>query len=114
MKMARLVMSFAIVLLVVGVGAAQTVSKISVSASEVNHGVVIVKVLRADKTFELQCNEGMTACKVLAKGAYTMVELPANWGMYECKDVEVYPEGPETATPAKASKLGEYCMIQPK
>lgn len=95
-------------------GMGQTASKITVTSSEVNHGVVIVTVQRNAKTFELQCNEGMTACKPLSKATYTLVELPQNWGMYDCKDVEVYPETPESETPAKTSKLGEYCMIQPK
>jgi len=93
---------------------AQTASKITVTGTEVNHGVVVVSVQRSSKGFELHCNEGMTGCKTLAKGVYTMVELPENWGMYECKDVEVYLETPESETPAQGTKLGEYCLVQPK
>jgi hypothetical protein len=93
---------------------AQTASKINVTGTEVNHGVVVVSIQRSAKAFELHCNEGMTGCKTLAKGVYTMVELPENWGMYDCKDVEVYPESPASETPAKETKLGEYCLVQPK
>lgn len=116
MNKTRFVTMLAVMLLAAGVvrGLGQTASKINVTGSEVNHGVVIVSVQRSAKTFELHCNEGMTACKPLTKGVFTMVELPENWGMYECKDVEVYPEGPEEKTPAKETKLGEYCMVQPK
>ena len=93
---------------------AQTASKITVTGTEVNHGVVVVSVQKAAKGFELRCNEGMTNCKTLGRGVYTMVELPENWGMYECKDVEVYSETPQSETPAKETKLGEYCLVQPK
>ena len=89
---------------------AQSTSKVSVTGSEVNHGVVLVEVQRGTKTFELQCNEGMSACKPLAKGVYTMVELPENHGMYVCRDVEVYTETAESQEPAKENKQGEYCL----
>ena len=55
----------------------------------------------------------MSACTVLKKGDYTMVQLPENWGMYDCKDVEVYPQS-AGSEPAKSTKLGEYCLIAPK
>ena len=44
-----------------------------------------------------------------------MVELPTNFGMYECRDVEVYREAaatPDNAPPDKNKKLGEYCLIE--
>jgi hypothetical protein len=37
-----------------------------------------------------------------------MVELPKNFGMYECKDVEIYPEF--AVNPDKDEKLGEFCL----
>ena len=116
MKTARILSLVGIVfiLLLAVRGLGQTASKVNVMGSEVNHGVVIVTVQRNAKTFELHCNEGMTDCKTLAKGVFTLVELPENWGMYECKDVEVYPATPESQTPAKEKKLGEYCMVVPK
>ncbi len=39
-----------------------------------------------------------------------MVELPKNFGMYECQDVEVYPES--AVTEDKDQKLGEYCLVE--
>ena len=43
-------------------------------------------------------------------GKYQMVELPQNFGMYECKvkDVEVYTEEDKSLQ----NKLGEYCLIE--
>jgi hypothetical protein len=116
MKKARILSGVGIVcvVLLAARGLGQTASKVNVTGSEVNHGVVIVSLQKSAKTYELHCNEGMTACKTLTKGAYTLVELPENWGMYECKDVEVYPETPEGQTPAKEKKLGEYCLVEPK
>jgi|HubBroStandDraft_6_1064221.scaffolds.fasta_scaffold114657_2 hypothetical protein len=104
----------AFIVLLAARGLGQTASKVNVTGSEVNHGVVIVTVQKSAKSFELHCNEGMTACKALAKGVFTLVVLPENWGMYECKDVEVYPETPESQMPAKEKKLGEYCLVEPK
>jgi hypothetical protein len=99
-----------VALLVLAVEAAgQTISKITVSGSEVNNGVVIVQIQLGAKPFTLQCNQGMMSCRNLKKGDYTMVELPKNFGIYECRDVEVYPESPQ---PAKDTKLGEYCLAE--
>jgi hypothetical protein len=116
MKKAQILSTVGIVcvVLLAARGLGQTASKINVTGSEVNHGVVIISVQRNSKSFELHCNEGMTACKALAKGVFTLVELPENWGMYECRDVEVYPETAEAQTPAKEKKLGEYCLVEPK
>jgi hypothetical protein len=52
----------------------------------------------------------MLSCASLKRGTYTMVELPKNFGVYDCRDVEVYPESPQ---PAKNTKLGEYCLTEP-
>jgi len=44
-----------------------------------------------------------------------MVELPKNFGMYECRDVEVYPQSaatPDSTLPDKDKKLGEYCLLE--
>ena len=92
---------------------AQTTSAITVTNSQVSNGVVVVAIEKSGKTFNLQCNQGMSACTVLKKGDYTMVQLPENWGMYDCKDVEVYPQS-AGSEPAKSTKLGEYCLIAPK
>jgi hypothetical protein len=88
----------------------QEKSAITVKGSELNNGVVIVDVLKAGKGYELQCNNGMPSCTPLKSGKYQMIELPSNSGMYDCRDVEVYPDAavnPEGAD----KKIGEYCLI---
>ena len=94
---------------------AQEKSNITVRGSELNNGVVIMDVLKASKAYQLQCNQGAAGCTNLRNGDYLMVELPKNFGMYECRDVEVYPESaatPDTALPDKDKKLGEYCLVE--
>ena len=87
-------------------------SPITVKKSELNHGVVIVQVLKAGKAFELQCNEGAQSCAKLQPGKYQLAELPKNWGLYDCKDVQVYPESADKQD--DNSKLGEYCLLEPE
>lgn len=89
---------------------AQEKSFITVKANELNNGVVILDVLKAGKTYQLQCNQNMSGCTTLKSGKYQMVELPKNFGMYECQDVEIYPESAMTGD--KDQKLGEYCLVQ--
>jgi hypothetical protein len=94
---------------------AQEKSEIVVNSNELNNGVVILHVQKAEKTFHLQCNQGAAGCTTLTKGKYQMVELPENYGMYECHDVEVYPETttlPDNGMPDQEKKLGEYCLVQ--
>ena len=94
---------------------AQEESLITVRGSELNNGVVILDVLKASKACQLQCNQGAPGCTNLKNGNYLMVELPKNFGMYECRDVEVYPQSavtPDTTPPDKDKKLGEYCLIE--
>ncbi len=88
------------------VALAQEKSYITVERNKLNNGVVVVDILKADRAFTLQCNQGAPGCVALNNGRYQMVELPKNFGMYECKDVEVYPA--EGVSPEK--KLGEYCL----
>ena len=82
---------------------------ITVKSSQVSNGVVIVRVLKGSKTIELQCNEGMSLCANLKAGKYQMVELPKNHGMYECRNVELYPEVSEELKPE--DKVGAYCIV---
>lgn len=91
----------------------QEKSDITVTDSEVNNGVVILDIVKADKAYELQCDQGAETCAVLKNGTYQMLELPKNFGMYECKNVEVYPESAasDAGTPDKNKKLGEYCLV---
>ena len=94
---------------------AQEKSNITVRGSELNNSVVIMDVLKASKIYQLQCNQGAPGCTSLQNGNYLMVELPKNFGMYECRDVEVYPQAAataDTAMPDKDKKLGEYCLVE--
>lgn len=89
---------------------AQEMSSVTVRGNELNNAVVIIDVLKAGKAYELQCNQGASHCTALKNGKYQMVELPKNFGMYECRDVEIYAES--AASPEKGKKLGEYCLIE--
>jgi hypothetical protein len=94
---------------------AQEKSYITVRGSELNNGVVIMYILKESKAYQLQCNQGAAGCTNLKTSNYLMVELPKNFGMYECRDVEVYPESAatsDTALPDRDSKLGEYCLVE--
>jgi hypothetical protein len=106
------IMFFLAIFLLSGVGRtfAKEMSPITVKKSEVTNGVLVVSALKANKPFQLQCNDGAAGCTPLKSGKYQMVELPGNTGMYDCKDVEVYPES--TANPGADAdkKLGEYCL----
>jgi hypothetical protein len=88
---------------------AQEKMSLVVKDSSIYTGVVIVTAEVAGKSVELQCNQNASACTTLKAGKYTMVVLPKNWGMYDCKNVEVYTE---TANPDSDQKLGAYCLIQ--
>lgn len=105
------IMFFVLALFLSGTGevCAQEKSSVTVKGSELNNGVVIVDVLKAGKAYELQCNQGVPSCTLLKSGKYLMIELPSNTGMYECRDVEVYPD--PTVTPEADKKIGEYCLI---
>jgi len=108
-KGAILLSSLAFVLFLVAAQlSAQEKSYVTVRGNALNNGVVIVDVLKDGKAYRLTCNEGMLACSSIKVGKYQMVELPKNFGMYECKNVEVYPELP--ANPEKEARLGAYCL----
>ena len=102
-----------VILLVVVVMAvavlAQDKATLTVKDSSTYTGVVIVNAETGGKLVELQCNQSASGCTLLKPGKYTMVALPKNWGMYDCKNVDVYQE---TANPDTDQKLGEYCLIQ--
>ena len=103
-------MFFVLALFLSGTGnvCAQEKSSITVKGSGVNNGVVIVDVLVAGKAYELQCNQGMPSCAPLKSGKYQMIELPTNTGMYECRDIVIYPD--TAATTEADKKIGEYCL----
>ncbi|MGC1648288.1 MAG: hypothetical protein WA741_20900 [Candidatus Sulfotelmatobacter sp.] len=89
---------------------AQEKSYIAVRGSQLNNGVVILDILKVGKAYQLQCNQAEPTCTTLKDGKYQMVELPKNFGMYECKDVEIYPES--VVTSDKDMKVGEYCLVE--
>lgn len=94
---------------------AQEKSYITVRGSELNNGVVILDLVKASRNYQLQCNQGAPGCATRKNGNYQMLELPKNFGMYECTDVEVYPESaavPKPTAPGKSQKLGEYCLVE--
>jgi hypothetical protein len=93
---------------------AQSNSPITVKGSDVNNGVVIVDVLKEAKAYRLQCNQGAPACTNLKAGKYLMAELPPNYGMYDCNDVEIYPESVVDPGKEADKKLGEYCLVTGK
>lgn len=92
----------------VGKSIAQEKTAVTVKGSELNNGVVIVDLVKAGKSYELQCNQGAPSCTPLKSGKYQMVELPSNVGMYECRDVEVYVDDSSSSDTGK--KIGEYCL----
>ncbi len=98
------------VLLISTAAFAQERTPVKVRNSEIVTGVVIVHVQKDAKTLELQCNQGASGCKALQSGNYLMVELPKNYGMYDCQNVEMY-QGDQDK-PEAARKIGEYCVVE--
>ena len=93
---------------------AQEKPTITVRASEVSNGVVIVtgvNMIDSGKrtSVELQCNVGHARCAELKAGTYTMVRLPKNHGVYECENVDLYAGDADSTT---AQRIGEYCLTE--
>ncbi len=92
----------------------QNQSIITVKGKNLGDGVVVLQAAKNGQRYRLLCNENMPACSALKNGKYVMVELPKNFGMYECKDVEVYPEWAGSLNGSmdvdKSKKLGEFCL----
>ena len=89
---------------------AQAKTQIKVKTAQVVNGVVVVDILKGSKRASLQCNDGQPTCKTLKAGDYLMVELPANFGMYDCQNAEIYPPAKENPDPA--DRLGAYCLVE--
>ena len=106
----------ACLLLVAALGLAQEAreepqaKELSIKRSMIINKVVVVMGQQGKTAVQLQCNEGLTSCAALDAGAYLMVELPKNRGIYECDNVRVYAK---TANPANDAPVGEYCLVQP-
>ncbi len=96
-------------------GMADDRSQVKVKGSKTVNGVIVVDFLKAGKAAQLQCNDGQPACTSLKAGDYWMVELPENHGMYDCKNVEVYPGDKDPGDEDdrdQANRLGAYCLIE--
>jgi hypothetical protein len=104
------VLTAAFIILASGLALAQEKTPVKVKSSQVVTGVVIVHVEKGGNSLELQCNEGAGSCKALASGDYLMVELPKNYGMYDCKNVEVYRGNLDK--PEAAELAGAYCLME--
>jgi len=84
---------------------------ITIRSSEVNNGVVILAAREGKKSFELNCNQGMSGCAVPQPGDYLMLRLPKNHGVYQCANVELY----RTTTGSEVGdKIGQYCLVEDK
>jgi len=85
-------------------------SLITVKDSTVGNVVVTVNIREAGKSYELQCNQTAPNCNAPKPGDYWMVRLPKNHGLYDCADVNLYPQStnPDEHTPV----FGEYCIIE--
>ena len=104
------VLTVAFVLLAAPRALAQEKIPVKVKSSEVVTGVVIVHVQKDAKSFDLQCTHGVGNCTALSSGSYLMVQLPPNFGMYDCKNVELYRGDPDK--PEAAERVGAYCLME--
>ena len=104
------VLAAAFVILATAQAFAQEKTPVKVKSSVVVSGVVIVHIQKDKKALDLQCNEGAGNCKVLQSGNYLMAELPPNYGLYDCKNVEIYRGDQDK--PEAAEMVGAYCLIE--
>jgi hypothetical protein len=83
---------------------------ITVKSAEVNNGVVLITARSEKAPIELQCNKDVLGCSVLKPGAYVMMRLPKNHGLYDCTNVTVYAksQSPDTV----GEELGSYCIAE--
>ena len=87
-------------------------SYITVRGEELNNDLLVMNIERDGTSYQLTCKRGAPSCSTLNNGRYQMVELPENFGAYDCMDdVEVYAE--IANDPQKDRRLGEYCMREP-
>lgn len=86
----------------------QEKSFITVQGNTLSNGLLVLNVVKDGKGYKLTCNQDMASCTALKNGRYQLVQLPKNFGTYECQDVQIYSES--TADTDKEGKLGEYCL----
>jgi hypothetical protein len=104
------VLTAAFVILASAQAFAQEKMPVKVKGSVVITGVVIVHIQKDGKAVDLQCNEGASSCKVLQSGNYLIAQLPPNYGLYDCKNVEIYRG--EQDKPEAAELVGNYCVVE--
>ena len=120
--MKRAIVCLLFVLFVAATGWAQGQSTVIIKGSEVVTGVVIISgqpAMTAGQpltepatkrgSFELQCNKGVPSCVAPPPGTYVLVRLPKNYGMYDCVNAHLYPNG---ADPETSHSIGDYCLIE--
>ncbi len=88
---------------------AQDKSQITVKTSTTMNGVVLITGTENGKSVELQCTAEQAWCMAPKAGSYQMVRLPKNHGMYDCQNVDLFPQNSDVETDPK---LGEYCLNQ--
>ena len=96
-------------------GSADDRSQVKVKGTRNVNGVIVVDLLKSGKPVMLQCNEGQPACTSLKAGDYWLVQLPENHGMYDCKNVEIYPGDKDPGGEDdrdEAQRLGAYCLVE--
>jgi hypothetical protein len=83
-------------------------SLVTVKDSTVSDGVILVTIQQAGKTYDLQCTQSAPFCTAPKVGDYWMVRLPKNHGVYDCSNVDLYPQ---SSNPEAGDQiLGEYCL----
>jgi len=83
-------------------------SLVTVKDATVNNGVVLVTIQQSGKTYDLQCTQSAPFCAAPQVGSYWMVRLPKNHGIYDCANVDLYPQSSDPDAGDKI--LGEYCL----
>jgi hypothetical protein len=87
----------------------QDKSQVTVKSVDKSNGVVLITISENGKTLELQCNEGSSFCTVVKPGAYQMVRLPKNRGLYDCQNVDLFNADIDTDS---GERLGQYCLLK--
>lgn len=86
---------------------------ITVSSYTLNSDVFVIHATAAGRPIDLLCNQASPFCTVPKPGEYWMVDWTVPVieyrGDYVCREVNLYRRA---ATPEKARKLGEYCLVE--
>ena len=108
--MRRVTSLFFLVLLVLSacIALSQEKSLITIQGNSMHAGLLVLDVVKDGKAYKLTCNEGVLSCSTLKNGKYQIVQLPKNFGLYECQNIRVYSES--AADTDQAPIFGEYCL----